>query len=455
MVNGLESQLCGLAWMNESFEGLFRDLCLNFGGRFSGSRDVKNAADFIESQLLSYHMDSVSQENFPLTSWNRGSAALTIISPLKRDFVCLSLPYSPSCNQSLALFDAGMGLWENYEKATESPEGKAVLVLDDNPKDGHQLHRLQKYLIARERGAAAFIFVQKAEGMLAPTGTIAYNQQLAPEQTIPSLGVPREVGDELRLWSSRGPVTLKIEMDNSLVEGLDSNVIADLNVSANQGPEIILCGHYDGHDIAQGAFDNASGTAVVMELARIFTALGPDFSLPVRFILFSGEELGLLGSHHYVASHSDELKDLKLVINCDCVGNEGLFYLMTQMLSERVVSQYKVLAKEIGDLVLVEDHFVPFSDHFPFLLKGVPGIFCVTPGAGGRGWGHTIADTFEKVSTDTMKKVVMYLGRFIIKLSEGDSLVSQKIPREKIVTALKKRKLEQMLKYEGHWDFQD
>jgi len=128
--------------------------------------------------------------------------------------------------------------------------------------------------------------------MLAPTGTLLMKHDGSLNQTIPALGLPREVAIELREWLSQGEVTLKISMDNSIKQGFDFNVMGDLQGQATKKRLIILCAHYDGHDIAQGALDNASGTAVVMEVARGLKPLADKLGMNIRFVLFGSEETG-------------------------------------------------------------------------------------------------------------------------------------------------------------------
>ena len=65
----------------------------------------------------------------------------------------------------------------------------------------------------------------------------------------------------------------------------------------------MACAHYDGHDIAQGAIDNASGTAAVMEAARALMAVRDQLKLGVRIALWSGEEVGMVGSGAYANAH--------------------------------------------------------------------------------------------------------------------------------------------------------
>ena len=144
------------------------------------------------------------------------------------------------------------------------------------------------------------------------------------------------------------------------------------------------------------ASDNASGTVMVMDLARYFaTGKKPYYS--IAFMLFSGEEAGLLGSSYYTDHPLFPLEQIKLVINLDMVGTgqEGVILFNGK---ERPVETS--IAQSINE----KKHYMKSievvgpaanSDHHPFHEKEVPAIFFLTKGLSGG--GHNTGDTFEKL----------------------------------------------------------
>ncbi|PTT24467.1 leucyl aminopeptidase [Chryseobacterium sp. HMWF028] len=84
---------------------------------------------------------------------------------------------------------------------------------------------------------------------------------------------------------------------------------------------VIICGHYD-TIIGQGVSDNGSGTSIILEAARILKDIPTEYS--IKFIHFSGEEQGLVGSNHYVNNVAyqggNRVLDIKLILNIDQVG---------------------------------------------------------------------------------------------------------------------------------------
>jgi Zn-dependent M28 family amino/carboxypeptidase len=125
---------------------------------------------------------------------------------------------------------------------------------------------------------------------------------------------------ELLVHNAQSKIVLlsegKIELEKSM------NIIGTLNPDLEN--EIIISAHWDSYN-GPGASDNASGVGVMIELARYFSNIKPDFK--IRFIAFGTEELGSLGSKSYVIKHKAEFKKCKMVFNIDQVGGYKDIYI--------------------------------------------------------------------------------------------------------------------------------
>lgn len=99
------------------------------------------------------------------------------------------------------------------------------------------------------------------------------------------------------------------------------NVVADIPGTDLAGEYVVVGAHLDSWDFAHGATDNAAGCAAVMEAARLIMASGVQPRRTIRFILWTGEEQGLLGSSAYVAAHPDLLGKISAVFNMDAGTN--------------------------------------------------------------------------------------------------------------------------------------
>ena len=161
----------------------------------------------------------------------------------------------------------------------------------------------------------------------------------------------------------------------------------------------MLGSHYDGHDISQGAQDPASGAVSVMETARLLAKHAGKLPCTLRFALWGVEEIGLLGSYEYARRHEADLGRFRFYFNMDAAGavpNKGVNLNEWPEL-ETLIQEWQ---KDIAFAFQIQQKTHAHSDHYPFLLKGMPtgGLEPVPRTADGRGYGHTAYDTLDKVT---------------------------------------------------------
>lgn len=221
------------------------------------------------------------------------------------------------------------------------------------------------------------------------------------------------VSQEFTSWQ----VDLDVQFTRRSVQA--SNLIG---VVEGQGPNahetIIIGGHYD-HigfgdygsrarnrrgEVHNGADDNASGTAAVLELARRI-AEGPPPERRVVFICFSGEERGLVGSRHYVKQPVFPLEDTVFMFNFDMIGS--VRNNRVEINGVGTAAEFLPLVEEVNDRSPMDVSIVsnPFggSDHLPFYRKQIPVMFCFT---GVTDRYHTPDDDIETINMDGVASVV-------------------------------------------------
>ncbi|HYE98370.1 MAG TPA: M20/M25/M40 family metallo-hydrolase, partial [Planctomycetota bacterium] len=111
-------------------------------------------------------------------------------------------------------------------------------------------------------------------------------------------------------------VRLRIDLRNTFVKGPIPlhNVIADLRGTEKPEEMVIVGAHLDSWDGAQGATDNGTGVASTLEAARLLTRAGAKPRRTIRFMLFTGEEQGLLGSRAWIRANPDALPRISAVV---------------------------------------------------------------------------------------------------------------------------------------------
>ncbi len=201
--------------------------------------------------------------------------------------------------------------------------------------------------------------------------------------TLPSVTLLRKQFDEIAGWLKDGKtVTLEFDIRNYFKKGPIKlyNVIADIPGTEMPDEYVIVGGHIDSWDGATGATDNGTGVATTLEAARILMKAGVKPKRTIRFMLWSGEEQGLLGSAAYVKAHKDLMPKISAVL----VHDGGTNYLSGIGATEAMVSDFEQVFTPVKEL---DPKNYPFevrkvpglfgggSDHASFLAANVPGFF--------------------------------------------------------------------------------
>ena len=189
---------------------------------------------------------------------------------------------------------------------------------------------------------------------------------------------------------------------------------------------VVLTAHYDhlgfsGASVYHGADDNASGTATILSVASVFDSLtraGIRSRRSILFLLFSGEEAGLLGSRYFITHSPIPLDQLICDLNVDMVGrvdfdhrkHPDYCYLITngqgrelQNITERANQQSVHLALNQGGYDTRNDpnRYFYRSDHFNFAKMGIPILFFTD---GEHPEYHRVTDTADRISYDVLQK---------------------------------------------------
>lgn len=204
------------------------------------------------------------------------------------------------------------------------------------------------------------------------------------------------------------------------------NIVAFIKGSEKPNEVIILSAHYDhvgkmGNEIFNGADDDASGTAALLEVAQAFKIAQSEGKGPKRSILFlhlTGEEHGLLGSNYYVKHPLVPLKNTIADINIDMIGRRDYLHPTTNNYvyvigSDRLSTDLDKVCRKVNEKYVQLDldykfndpfdpnHFYERSDHYNFAKKGIPSVFLFN---GIHDDYHKTTDTVDKIEFDALCK---------------------------------------------------
>ena len=364
-------------------------LAREIGSRPAGSEAQARAAQYVLEQLRGLGYEAELQP-FPITYYEDRGASLTVAGAAGGDPAATTLVYSARGMVEGELVDAGLGRAGDF--SSDAVRGKIALI---------------------QRGGIRF--AEKVDNVAAAgaVGAVIYNSQpgnfsgsLAAAASIPAVSLSLEDGQALAGRLGRGPVTVRLAVDAAVEQRAATNVVA----TRPGGPQtVVIGGHFDSVSAGPGANDNGSGTAVMLELARVLATRPSPYTL--KFVAFDAEEIGLLGSAHMVGQLSDaERRATRAMINLDMVGvgdqpRVGGSEELTR-LAYPISAALGQQARPLGD------GLNGASDHASFLRAGIPAIFLYRAEDPNY---HSPADRAEQVDPANLE----YAGRLVLGLLDA------------------------------------
>ncbi|AGN00274.1 peptidase M28 [Salinarchaeum sp. Harcht-Bsk1] len=430
-------------WIGEAFTSdagwNHLETLVDVGDRMAGSEGEREAAAATRDALAEVGARDAHLESFDVQGWTRGTSELRAGDTSQE---CIALPRSPSGEATGELIDVGYGLPSDFE---QDLEGAVVMAASNVPGWYDRfLHRREKYYHAVEAGAAAFVFRNHVEGCLAPTGSVGTEDD--PIGDVPAIGVSKEVGDRLlRRWEGDS-VTVDVEAEIS--DATSRNVHATLGPDTDE--EVLLTSHVDAHDIAEGAGDNGAGTAVVVEAAKALAAREDELDTKVHLLVYGAEEVGLCGSAY--DSDQRDHDDIKAIVNSDGVVRGRTLRCYTHDFDE-LEAAAETVADRFDHPIETTPKLNPHSDHWPYVQWGVPGFHLMSEtDYEGRGWGHTRADTLDKLEQRTLREQSILIADLVDHLADSDTTIEHRTP-ESIAAQLEDDDLAEGMKVIGDWPY--
>lgn len=433
-----------------------KDASEKIGHRLTGSANGEKAEEYAAALLRSYGYD-VRFQPFEVESWSRKTLRTSVGKKGDlREIPSVSLAHSPvEARVSGQLVDMGNGLEADYQNNPDKVKGKIALVyLGILPETtGKNLHRSEKTALAIQYGAIGIIIYNTVPDGVLLTGTASVTGKLIP---IPAVCIGLEDGKALAAQLKTEPLESRIEMTNFSGMIKARNVIATIQGKSLPNEKIIAGGHLDSWDLATGALDNGVGSFSVIDMARTFSKLKLRPARTVEFVLFMGEEQGLLGSNAYVqrALADGSIKQIRYMLNYDMTFDPKGYSSSMDISKDLFSGIGSMVAKiDTGFKNIFRSGAGLHSDHEPFMLQGVP----VGGAAGGtlpnNGWRcyHADCDDFNLVEEHGMKNTVRYNSMLIYGLADAAKLEAKRMTDLETRDFLLKNNLKEPLKIAGDW----
>lgn len=421
---------------------------VDVGNRMAGQDGEAAGAEVVRDVFERAGLHDPAIEEFEIPGWWREQARLEIEEPhrLHEDtHDVISLPGSPSGTVTAEVVDVGPGGYDEFEAVADDIDGNIVMASSGTPESADRwIHRMEKYSNAATEGAAGFVFRNHIEGSLPPTGEVGYNNRPGP---IPAVGVSSEVGARIARYAAEGDVTVTLDSQ------CRNEPATSRNVEARLGPEdgeaVLVTAHVDAHDVSDGALDNGTGSALVAEIGRLLTHVEDDLDHPVRFVTFGSEEIGLRGAYHWAETR--DLEDVKCVVNIDGAGSSRNLWVGTNGFAS-LGSVFESVTEEYDAPLSTRSTISPHGDQWAFVQEGVPSVMAgSTSDSSGRGWGHTHADTIDKLDSRDVRDLAVLLTEAVARLADSDVTVDSK-SREEIRDSIDDGYVQE-LKTGGRWPY--
>jgi Zn-dependent M28 family amino/carboxypeptidase len=418
----------------------------------AGQAGEAQGAEVIRDAFADAGLDGVRIDEFEIPGWWRGSSRLTVEQPVERihegSHQVIALPGSPSGEANGPVVDVGAGTYEEFEAKADELDGAIAMASSETPEHADRwLHRMEKYVNAADHGAAAFVFRNHIEGALPPTGEIGYHNRPGP---IPAVGVSKEVGARLERYAEAGDCEATIAVD------CRNEPTKSRNVEAVVGPndaddEVLVTAHVDAHDIADGANDNGAGSVLTAEVGRLLTTVAEDLDSRVRLVTFGSEEIGLWGAYH--CAETTDLDQVKCVINLDGACSSRNLRVGTNEF-DALGELFESVADDFDAPLSTGDTISPHGDQWAFVQEGVPSTMTATTSdQSGRGWGHTHADTLDKLDSRDLRDVATLVTEAVYRAAQDEFEVEHR-SRAETRDAIDEGYVQE-LKMGGRWPYDD
>ena len=367
-----------------------RVLSVEIGSRPAGSPQEMEAIAYAREQFERWGY-RVDVQAFAVSSELLRAASLVVEQPERRSLPALPFLGAPAGAVSGRLLDAGTGRQEEFP----SDAGGAIVLIQRLDVPFVDMARR-----ARAAGAGAVIVANREPGL--------FHGGFDPPIDLPVIAIDQADGEALRTLLAAGTVEVTVTVEEQR-EVATHNIIARLPGSACR---TMSGAHYDSVPATPGAGDNASGSAMVLELARAAAAAGLSGHC---FVLFGAEETGLDGSELFVSRlTTEERETLSALFNYDVVaGNAPPLAAGSDGLLDR--------AEELAEREGLDVEFSPRpgeipSDHLSFLEAGIPALILTSPDFDRI---HTAEDTLANLDPGSLAAIASLGFALLQELSEG------------------------------------
>ena len=389
--------------INETISGSFKGVTWKelanfvdkFGPRLAGTEVLEQSIDYVLYKSSDFGLENVHGEPVSVPHWVRGQESATLLKPRHKNIALLGLGYSVGTPPEGITREAiVVNSFEELEERKYDVPGKIVVYNEKYISYGETVqYRSNGASVASKYGAvAALIRSVTPYSLYTPhTGIQSY----APNVTkIPVACITAEDASLLRRLSNKGEtIEINLQMQaKTLPDKISRNVVAEIAGSEMPEKVVVVSGHVDSWDVGEGAMDDGGGAFISWQALRLLKQLNHRPRRTIRMIMWTAEEVGIIGAQHYIKSHKPEEKNLQFVMESD-MGTFmplGLEFTGTEQV-KCVLERIMKLLSPMGQMKLRSPNAGP--DISLWVDAGVPGASLWTQNEKYFYYHHSNADT--------------------------------------------------------------
>ena len=443
-------------------------LCDEIGPRLTGGI----AAQAAERQVLEYMrkigLQQVHTEGWTLPrGWHRGPATASLVTPFRIPIPIAAYGWTGSTPTHsgpvqvvlLHANDVAEHLNSLVESQASNWSGKALIIGSDADKPMRAYSQLLPLLRAASTAHAVVVLrhdTRPGDGIVHAEPLVVALPETIDTNLIPAVDLPVEPQRLIeRLLLQNHPVSIDINVENSFSEGPvpAENVVGEIEGAVHPEQILLVSAHLDSWDLGTGATDDGFGAAAVLGAAQALVRTGLRPARTLRFVLFTGEEEGLLGSRAYVRQHATELDNIVAGFALDW-GAGPIVQLPTAGHSELVplLRDFNELTPDLH-LEPPNDGWLFMTDAYAFTLAGLPGIAPLVRAPGYFEQAHSAEDTLDKVSPADLRQAMTVLAMASFFLADAHDIPQGHFTPAQTAATLIQGKQKPMLEVFGLWPF--
>jgi aminopeptidase YwaD len=389
------------------------------GNRYHGTPGEARCRDYLLERFAGVGLEHVRTEAFRYLGYEPVEASCTVLAPERRQLACRAVQYSANAVAEGEGVYVGTGTAEDFERLDGlgiELAGRVVVA-----------HSIAPFMIApflKDRGIAALVNVGETPDELVGNFTAAlYRPPLEPPWTgrpvaFPGVTIEAAAGRALISTMASGtPVRIEVGHEARYVEKESWNVVGELPGESDE--QVIVGGHYDSQAEGAGVWDNGTGIAATIEIARVLS--GSALRRRVVCVGWGVEEVGLWGSTAYTVEHEAELAAVVGMANLDAVAS--CYPAKRTIWTDEAMEPFAVeCARQQGwepEIVFDARQF-QFSDNSPFTDAGVPACWVwefppIHP------YYHSSGDTRDLVDPGRLAETAGVTARIVQRLATSDA----------------------------------